>query len=147
MANVTHNTFAYKSRCINSCGYQESFFSSAASVDSRREGFNLHSHMVMIFHPSFFNALTALASLALLVLILFSHHSVLVLGTTKYRQFLCPCQKQPWIKMTVLYLGKTRSGFPGSVASCSLYRKPCACRNFRTSSSGLVSLPLIRLML
>ena len=40
--------------------------------------------------------------------------------------------------MTVLYFGNTRSGLPGNVLSWSLYRKPCACKNLRTSNSGLV---------
>jgi hypothetical protein len=75
-------------------------------------GLRLHSHRLIIFQPSFFNAVTAFASLAILPFILFSHHSVLVLGTTKYLQFLCPCQKQPCTNIMVLYFGKTISGLP-----------------------------------
>src|SRR5690606_21094420 len=48
---------------------------------------------------------------------------------------------------TFLYFGKTMSGFPGSFLSCSLYLIPFEKRNFLTSISGLVSLPLIWLML
>lgn len=80
-------------------------------------GFRLHSQMVIIFQPSFFNAFKALVSLAMLPFILLSHQSVLVLGTTKYLQSLCPCQKQPLTKITVLYFGKTISGLPGRLLS------------------------------
>jgi hypothetical protein len=40
-----------------------------------------------------------------------------VLGHTKYLQPSCACQKQPFTKITVLYLGRTMSGFPGSRTS------------------------------
>jgi hypothetical protein len=66
-----------------------------ASVFSTLAGFNPHSQTVITFHPSFFKAFTAFASLALLRFILLVHHWVRVLGTTKYLQFAWPCQKQP----------------------------------------------------
>src|ERR1035437_3789086 len=110
-------------------------------------GLSEHSHKLIIFQPSFFSALAAFASLAMLPFIFLSHHSVLVLGTTKYLQFLCPCQKQPCTKITVLYFGRTISGLPGRLLSWSLKRNPLACKNFLTSIAGFVFLPLMRLML
>src|ERR1700752_3427902 len=75
--------------------YQESFFNKEESVFSCLEGFNWHSQRLMIFQPSFFKGFTTFSSLALLPVILFIHHFVLVLGITKYLQLPCPCQKQP----------------------------------------------------
>lgn len=75
------------------------------------------------------------------------HHSVLVFGNLKYLQFSCPCQKQPLIKITVLYFDRTISGLPGNFLSCNLYLNPFANKNLRISISGFVSLLLIRLIL
>jgi hypothetical protein len=100
---------------------QEIFFNKEKSVFSAFADFKLHSQTVIIFQPSFLNAFTAFISLALLVFILFSHQVVLVFGTTKYLQLLCPCQKQPWIKMMVLYFGNTISGLPGNVFLCQVW--------------------------
>jgi len=99
--------------------FQSILFNKEISVFSILAGLSLHSHTVMIFQPCFFNARIAFASLALLVFILCSHQSVLVLGTVKYLQLLWPCQKHPWMKMMVLYLGITMSGWPGSSLSCT----------------------------
>jgi hypothetical protein len=66
--------------------------------------------MVIIFQPSFLSDVTAFSSLALLVVILFSHQPVLALETTQYLQPAWPCQRQPGIKTTVLYFGKTMLG-------------------------------------
>lgn len=57
----------------------------------------------------------------------------------------CPCQKQPLIKTTALYLGSFRSGFPGSWCFFFLggrrKRKPLIWRADLITSSGFVSLP------
>src|ERR1035437_4505425 len=82
------------------------FFKSFCNVFSPLTPFKLHSHKLIIFQPSFFKALAAFASLAMLPLILFNHQSVLVFSTTKYLQFVCPSQKHPCTKITVLYFGK-----------------------------------------
>ena len=76
-----------------------SFCKSLVNVFFHLAGFKAHSHTLMIFHPSFFNAFKDLASLAMLVLILLSHHSVLVLGTTKVFAVVVTCQKQPCTKL------------------------------------------------
>ena len=47
-------------------------------------------------------------------------------------------------KITVLYFGRTISGFPRSLASFFLYRKPFENRYFLTNSSGFVFLLRIR---
>src|ERR1035437_2429234 len=91
------------------------FFKSFCNVFSPLTPFKLHSHKLIIFQPSFFSALAAFASLAMLPFILFNHQLVLVFGTTKYLQFVCPCQKHPCTKITVLYFGKTISGCPASL--------------------------------
>src|SRR6266487_1552113 len=98
--------------------YEDNFFRREESVFSKVVGLNSHSQRIIILQPSFCKACKAFASLALLEFILVSHHSVLVLGTTKYLQFPCPCQKQPCIKITVLYFGKTISGLPGKFFTC-----------------------------
>ncbi len=103
----------------------------------------LHSQAIITFHPSFLSAWSAFESLASFLLIFVNQNSVLVFGTTKYLHPLCPCQKHPCMKMAVLYLGSTISGFPGRVLSCNLYLNPRACRNRLTIISGLVFLPLI----
>src|SRR5690606_4133494 len=110
-------------------------------------GFNSHSQMTIEFHPLSFKSFIALMSLFIVSSILSCHHCVLVLGNTKYLHPLCPCQKQPFTKITVLYLVSVKSGFPGSFLLCSLYLKPLLCRYFRTSNSGFVLLPFILLML
>ena len=51
----------------------------------------------------------------------------------------CPCQKQPFTKMHVLYFLSTKSGCPGSRLSFSLYLNPLAHNPRRTTISGFVS--------
>src|SRR6185312_3908590 len=108
---------------------------------------NLHSKIVITFQLSLFNNFIFCISRNLFLSNFLNYHSVLVFGITKYLQFLCPCQKQPLTKITVLYLGKTISGLPGRLLSWSLYRYPLACKNLRTNISGFVFLPLIWLIL
>ena len=55
----------------------------------------------------------------------------------------CPCQKQPFMKMTVRYFRSTRSGCPGSREWFSLYRNSRLNKNFLTSNSGFVFSPFI----
>lgn len=110
-------------------------------------GFNSHSHITIEFQPESVNCSNILLSLFIVSSILFFHHSVLVLGITKYLHPLCPCQKQPLTKITVRYLFRVKSGLPGSFLLCSRYLIPFACRYFLTSISGLVSVPFIRLIL
>src|SRR5205085_11974828 len=98
---------------------KSNFLRSFESVLSIFKDFKSHSQRLIIFQPSLFKAFATFLSLLMLEFILFSHQSVLVLGTTKYLQPSCPCQKQPCTKITVLYFGKTISGFPGKSFTCS----------------------------
>lgn len=70
---------------------------------------------------------------------LIRQNSVRVFGMTNLLQPLCPCQKQPFTKMQVRYLGSTMSGVPGNVRTHlrNLYPR---CHNSRlTVCSGRVS--------
>jgi hypothetical protein len=66
--------------------YGANFLHKAINVFSALAGFKAHSQTVIIFHPSFFNAFTAFASLALLVFILCS---CLQGKTNEKNQLLC----------------------------------------------------------
>ena len=56
-------------------------------------------------------------------------------GQTKRPQ-LCLCQKHPFTKITVWYLGSTMSGHPGRFRRFFRYRKPFENKYFLTISSG-----------
>lgn len=101
---------------------------------------NSHSQTTMTFQPSFCNFKTSRSSRSTFPAIFFFQKSELFCGHTKYLHPSCPCQKQPFTKITVLYFGSTTSGFPGSFASFFRYQKPCENRYFLTISSGLVFL-------
>ena len=73
-------------------------------------------------------------------------NAVFDLGSRVPTGQLWPCQKHPLTKTTFFRLGNTRSGRPGSLASCSRYLNPKAWSFFRSSSSGLVFLDLILAM-
>ena len=51
------------------------------------------------------------------------------------------------VYITFFYFGKTISVLLGNFSTIIRYRNPCACKNRRTSISGLVSFPLMRLIL
>ena len=133
--------------CLNNWNnyfnWEKRFF----SVFSGSDPFSWHYQITITFHPNAFSWFSASLSRFWVPEILSIHHSVRVLGITKYRQPSCPCQKQPLINSTVLYLGKTISGFPGRVFTFSLYLKLLANKNCRTSISGFVFFPFMRLML
>jgi len=106
-----------------------------------------HSQITITLHPKVDNEISANLSLYDVPFIFSNHHSSRVFGNTKYLQSSCPCQKQPFTNMTVLYLGNTISGFPGNFLSCKRYLNPLANKNLLTSISGLVFFPLILLIL
>lgn len=83
-------------------------------------------------------------SRSLLPEIFCSQNSGRVAGIVARLHPSCPCQKQPWTKITALYFGSTISGLPGSCFLWSRKRYPILCRRERTTFSGLVFLPLIR---
>lgn len=103
--------------------------------------------MTLIFQPILFSSFCFLLSLVTLPSSFLRHHSLRVFGIRKSLQFLCPCQKQPWTKITVLYFGRTMSGLPGSFlffGPFTVKRSPSPCRIERTMISGFVSLLRIR---
>ena len=69
---------------------------------------------------------------------------------TALEQFSCPCQRQPFTKMTFLCRGSVMSGFPGRSFRYRRNRYPILWSNERTINSGLVFLPptldIIRLL-
>lgn len=101
-----------------------------------------HSHMISTLQPDWLSLSDWFASLVLFPSIFAFQKSVRVFGSLKYRQ-LCPCQKQPWIKMAARYFGRIRSGLPGRSLTCMRKRRPRACRAFLMIISGAVFLPLI----
>lgn len=90
---------------------------SADKVSSLLSFFSSHSHIVMTFHPSDINFLVFKASRSMFLFILSTQNFVFDFGITKYRHWLWPCQKQPLIKIAVLYFGRTISGVPGNLLS------------------------------
>ena len=105
------------------------------------DGFKPHSHISMTFHPDFFNCFLFRRSRLRLASILASQNALFVLGIDAREQPLCPCQKQPCMKMHVAYFFMTTSGLPGRSFWWRRYRNPFENKNFLTSSSGLVFLP------
>lgn len=102
-----------------------------------------HSQTRYTRHPALLNAWWLLLSRNRLASIFVAQKPLLVPGIRPFWQ-RWPCQKHPSTKTTTPYFGRTRSGRPGRSLAWSRYRSPDACRNDRTSSSGLVSLLLIR---
>lgn len=106
--------------------------------------FTWHSQIVCTFQPSDFNCLSTRRSLNLFESIFFVQKDTLLFDVARPALQECPCQKQPCTITILRLLGKTMSGRPGKVFTCSRNRKPSACNVRRTSSSGFVSCPLIR---
>ena len=127
-----------------------------SSVFSLALGFSSHSQTTMLCQPISASFCCSCLSRSLFRLILFTQNSRFVFGILQQAEFstsslillpssvcgkatLCPCQKQPLMKMQVLYFLSTRSGCPGSRLSFSLYRNPLLHKPFRTIISGFVS--------
>lgn len=102
-----------------------------------------HSQTRYTRHPALLNAWWLRLSRNRLASIFVAQKPLLVPGIRPFWQ-RWPCQKHPSTKTTTPYFGRTRSGRPGRSLAWSRYRSPDACRNDRTSSSGLVSLLLMR---
>lgn len=102
-----------------------------------------HCQTTMTCHPFFFNVSIFRLSLNWVSFIFFSQNSFLVSGSFDALHPRCPCQKHPWMKMTILDLGKTISGLPGYLRSFIRYLNPFENRNFLTKISGFVSFPEI----
>lgn len=106
-----------------------------------------HSQMTMTRQPASVRSRQLRRSRAILPSNFSCQNSRLVEGVVQYLQPTCRCQKHPCTKITVLNLGNTRSGFPGSRASWSRYLNPALCRALLITSSGLVSFPRIDAMI
>lgn len=98
--------------------------------------------ITIALHPDFFNSLFTLLSLSILLWILEFQNSTLDVGLAALLQ-LCPCQKHPWTKITILCFGKTTSGLPERDLTFFLNRNPCLNKKLLTKISGLVSCPEI----
>ncbi len=99
-----------------------------------------HSHMTAILQPACSKATMAELSFWRLRWIFASQKSVRVPGSlNKWQSW--PCQKQPCMKITALYLGKTMSGFPGRSLTWSRNLNPFLWRRDLIWCSGLVFFP------
>ncbi len=100
--------------------------------------FNWHSQITREHHPSELSSSICRPSLCRLVAIFVVQNSIFDFGI-RPREHSCPCQKQPWTKITFLLRMNTRSGLPGKSARCNRYRYPILCTSRLTSISGFVS--------
>ncbi len=107
-------------------------------------GDNSHSHTTITFHPNASRAATSCASLSLFRRIFSCQNSTFDRGILNLSHPGCPCQKHPFMNITVWYLLSTMSGHPGSLLECNEYLNPSECSHLRTTISGRVSFPLIR---
>ena len=103
-----------------------------------------HSQTTITFQPNASSAATSCASLSLLRRIFSCQNSTFDRGILNLSHPGCPCQKHPFMNITVLYLLSTMSGHPGSFLECNEYLNPSECSHLRTTISGRVSFPLIR---
>jgi hypothetical protein len=110
-------------------------FSITRPIVSSNDFFNSHSHIVMTFQPISLNSWLCLMSFSILRWNFCCQYSELVLGVAAYLQPSCLCQKQPWTKITVLYFGRTISGFPGRAVTFFRYLNPQRNKYFRTLTS------------
>ena len=99
--------------------------------------------VTIVFQPIARNSSRTRASRALFRFSFSVHHSTRVRGGRNSGQPSCPCQKQPFTKIAVLYLRNTISGVPGRRFTFTRKRKPQWNRYLRTIISGFVFLPLI----
>ena len=105
-----------------------------------------YSHMIRTRQPVSKSSVADFLSLISLSLSFCRHKSFRVSGSFE-RAHLWRCQKVPWTNTTVRDCGKTRSGRPGRVLSCSRYLSPFACKPRLTSISGWVSRLRMQLIL
>lgn len=110
-------------------------FSITRPIVSSNDFFNSHSHIVMTFQPISLNSWLCLMSFSILRWNFCCQYSELVLGVVVYLHPSCLCQKQPWTKITVLYFGRTISGFPGRAVTFFRYLNPLRNKYFRTLTS------------
>ena len=115
-------------------------------VRSRFMPSSAQPHTVITFQPSSFHDF----SLRLSRLTFFDHFSIqnctLLLGIVESAQ-PWRCQKHPRMSMMVLAFGTTMSGLPVKRRSQTRNLQPAAKIRLRTRTSGLVSRPLILLII
>jgi hypothetical protein len=97
-----------------------------------------HPQMTVTFHPIRFSARHAAASRRLFRANLFCQKARLVRGSAARRQFVWPCQKQPWTKIASFAGRRITSGVPGSALQLKAARTPILRTSARTSLSGAV---------
>lgn len=102
-----------------------------------------HSQIMITVQPAARNASRFLASRDTFASNFVCQFCSLDRGVVVYLHPGWRCQKQPWTKMAVRYLGSARSGRPGNFSSCSVYLNPRRCKKRRTANSGFVSLDRI----
>ena len=115
----------------------------AASTAFRLE-LSSHSQMTITFHPWSFSNSSDLASRATFRSNFSCQNPVLLFGVVATLQPSCLCQKHPWTKTAVRYLGNTMSGLPGRSLRCRRNLKPIAWSSRRSATSGEVFLERIR---
>ena len=114
-------------------------------VCSRTAGANSHSHTVIQCQPISASFFFSSLSRSLFLRIFVTQKSRLVLGILQHLELSilssstkCPCQKQPFTKIHVLYFLSTKSGCPGNRLWFSLYLNPRSHNPRRTITSGFV---------
>ena len=122
-------------------------------VCSRTAGANSHSHTVIQCQPISASFFFSSLSRSLFLRIFVTQKSRLVLGILQHLELSilssstkCPCQKQPFTKIHVLYFLSTKSGCPGNRLWLSLYLNPLLHNPLRTIISGFVSFDRIAAM-
>lgn len=111
-------------------------FTSSSNVFSLSLILNSHCQTTNTLYPMPDNSTYVFLSRIILLDIFSFQNSVFVVGNADFLQFSCPCQKQPFTKITALYLGKTISGFSRQIfyvlsVSKSLRKKIFSYQNFR----------------
>lgn len=113
-------------------------FFSSLDISPSKFFLSLHSQTTRQLQPMLLSFLVFFRSLRWFPLSFSLQYFFLVFGTLEYLQ-LCPCQKHPWTKTIVLYLGNTISGQPGRFLTFFRNLSPLEKRNFRTDTSILES--------
>ena len=120
----------------------------------------LRASMVSARQPISANFRCSSLSRSLFLRIFATQNSLFVFGILQHSEFeivnckssnckliWCPCQKQPFTKIQVLYFLSTKSGCPGNRLWFNRYRNPLLHNPRRTIISGFVSFPRIAAML
>ncbi len=99
-----------------------------------------HCQSETTVNPSFVSARTFARSRVRLAASFASQNSLLRLGSFANLHPRCPCQKQPWTKMTSFRCLFAKSGVPGNPFTLRRMRMPSSRRMTAVASSGAVPL-------